>query len=140
MVKILKADERKYALLLTVDGKVEFVTTDSECEKMLEVAREKIGCDLIECVCFNDKRGERICMMIDENGKLKEEKYMNPIASWLYGTHRHGDPIVGNAMLVLEGDESLEYMNGTEVAHLAKECEDNRAKAYEIAVKFLDDA
>ena len=140
MFKILKADEKKYALLLTTDGKVEFVTTDGEDGKILEVAREKIGCEWIECVYCSDERGNRICMMIDEEGKLKEEQYMNPIASWLYETCRHGDPIVGNAMLVLEGEEDLEYMNGMEVARLAKECEDNRAIAYELAMKFLGGA
>lgn len=140
MVKILKAEEKKYALLLTIDGKVEFVMTDGTSEKMLEVAREKIGCEWIECVYCSDKRGNRICMMVDEEGKLKEERYMNPIASWLYGTHRHGDPIVGNAMLVFEGEEEFEYMNGMEVAYLAKECEENRARSYEIAAKFLGNA
>lgn len=38
-------------------------------------------------------------MLVDEEGRLKDLP-VNPIASFLYGMLRHGDPIVGNVLFV----------------------------------------
>ena len=59
-----------------------------------------IGCDMIEIV-RPEKLPRKFVMLIDEEGKLKPNS-INPICSWLYGTEHHGDPIVGNAMIVKE--------------------------------------
>ena len=47
-------------------------------------------------------------------------KYINCIASDLYGSERHGDPIVGGAMIVKAGDDRLELLTEKEAAALDK--------------------
>ena len=38
-------------------------------------------------------------LLVDEEGRLKE-KPINPLASYLYGQHHHGQPICGDAVVV----------------------------------------
>jgi hypothetical protein len=38
------------------------------------------------------------CMFVDEEGLLKENPVVNPLASYLYGSHIHGHPIVGDVL------------------------------------------
>lgn len=61
---------------------------------------------LIECV--HPKRlyrevgmDEKVCMLVDEEGRIKKLP-INFIGSWLYETDKHGNPIVGNALIVGE--------------------------------------
>lgn len=49
---------------------------------------------------------EGLCMVIDDEGLLKGYA-INSIASILYGTLEHGQPIVGNAVILREG-----FVNG----------------------------
>lgn len=48
--------------------------------------------------------GEAVSMLVDEEGLLKEHPVLNPIASYLYETDKHGFPIAGNALFVGEVD------------------------------------
>jgi hypothetical protein len=41
------------------------------------------------------------CMMVDEEGRLKNLP-LNPVGSYLYGTHNHRAPIVGDIYLLIE--------------------------------------
>lgn len=45
---------------------------------------------------------EGLCMVVDDEGLLKGSA-INNIASVLYGTPEHGQPIVGNAVILREG-------------------------------------
>lgn len=45
---------------------------------------------------------EGLCMVVDDEGRLKDYP-VNNIASVLYGTPEHGQPIVGNAVILREG-------------------------------------
>ena len=45
---------------------------------------------------------EGLCMVVDDEGLLKGSP-INSIASVLYGTPEHGQPIVGNAVILREG-------------------------------------
>lgn len=45
---------------------------------------------------------EGLCMVVDDEGLLKGSA-VNSIASVLYGTPEHGQPIVGNAVILREG-------------------------------------
>ncbi|MCU7380476.1 hypothetical protein OBO34_19370 [Clostridiales Family XIII bacterium ASD5510] len=82
-----------------------------------EVLRRLIGngCELYEHVmpkrlytvlkhsnCPTNIQGQAISMLVDEEGLLKEKKKMNPIASYLYETDKHGYPIVGNVLFIGE--------------------------------------
>lgn len=43
-------------------------------------------------------------MVVDEESLLKKDPQLNPRASYLYGTHRHGSPIAGTALIVGEAE------------------------------------
>lgn len=55
---------------------------------------------------------EGLCMVVDDEGRLKGSA-INNIASVLYGTPEHGQPIVGNAVILREGFVSgeLDFMS-----------------------------
>lgn len=55
---------------------------------------------------------EGLCMVIDDEGLLKGFS-VNKIASVLYGTPEHGQPIVGNAVILREGfvDGERDFMS-----------------------------
>ena len=65
-------------------------------------------------------RGTRLpdeyVMVVDEEGKLKENVINKP-CSWLYWADKHGDPIVGDAIILKEGFG----LHGPELAGLTEE-------------------
>ena len=83
-------------------------------------AGEAIGCDWIELVEAEPLAKDGLLMMIDEEGKLKPGgALINATASALYGTERHGDPIMGNAVIVRTTGENLELLTSGEAEQLA---------------------
>lgn len=78
------------------------------------------GCSMIERVCpvglnvFNADKDiyagdQRVIMLVDEEFLLHDtEPQFNPVGSYLYGTQRHGYPILGNILLVAEEMEQGE--------------------------------
>lgn len=63
-------------------------------------------------------------MMIDEEGKLKPGgALINATASALYGTEQHGDPIMGNAVIVRTTGEDLELLTAGAARQLAVQME-----------------
>lgn len=53
--------------------------------------------------------GQSVCMLVDEEGLLKENK-PNLIGSYLYDTDKHGNPIMGNILFVGEkwGEDGID--------------------------------
>ena len=62
---------------------------------------KQIGCDTIEIVHPRDYQG--YILVVDGEGLLKEDLFLNVLASVMYGTHEHGSPILGNALLMQVG-------------------------------------
>ena len=84
------------------------------------MSREAIGCDWIELVEAEPLAKDGLLMMIDEEGKLKPGgALINATASALYGTEQHGDPIMGNAVIVRTTGENLELLTSGEAEQLA---------------------
>lgn len=54
------------------------------------------------------------CMIVDDNGLLKENPQFNPIGSFFYETHKHGAPIVGTIVLLKMGNT----LNGPDIIGL----------------------
>lgn len=72
----------------------------SDSGSLLGFCYQAIGCDCIEVV--HPKRlPHPYVMIIDESGALKELP-LNPLASVLYETDKHGWPIMGTALLMKE--------------------------------------
>lgn len=73
-----------------------------------EWMRDTIGCEWIEIV--HPKRlPNGFVMIVDEEGLLKPN-VLNHVGSWFYESDKHGDPIVGNILILKEefGDEGAE--------------------------------
>lgn len=122
-------NEKQYAVLLTDEQEVKILECDPQ-EEMFSIARATLGCDWIELVEPESLSKDSCLMLIDEEGKLHDDvKYINCIASDLYGSERHGDPIVGGAMIVKAGDDRLELLTDKEAAALAAGLDQKRELA-----------
>ena len=120
-------DEKRFAVLLTDAQEVLLMACNPQKE-LFDIARQAIGCDWIELVEAEPLAKQSMLMLIDEEGKLKPDAaFINCMASHLYGAEEHGDPIVGNAVIVKSTGEQLELMTETEARQLAADLEQIRA-------------
>ena len=122
-------DEKQYAVLLTETQGVKIMVRNPG-KDMFDIGREAIGCDWIELVEAEPLAKDGLLMMIDEEGKLKPGgALINATASALYGTEQHGDPIMGNAVIVRTTGENLELLTAGEAERLAARMEAIRDRA-----------
>ena len=124
-------DERKFAVLLTDTQEIKIVECDPQ-EEMFGIARGLIGCEWIELAEAEPLSEQGYLLLIDEEGKLKDgEIPINCIASDLYASDQHGDPIVGNAVIVRAADEKLELLTASEAKQMTDDLVKSRDKAIE---------
>lgn len=118
---MINMDEKKFAILLTDQQEVKILECDPQ-EEIFEIARAEIDCEWIELVEPQSPVPNGYMMLIDEEGKLRNGPVsVNCIASNLYGSDRHGDAIVGNALLIRAEDESLQLLTKDDAFTLAKQ-------------------
>ena len=122
-------DEKRYAVLLTETQDIKVMACNPD-KDIFDTGREAIGCDWIELVEAGPLAKDGLLMMIDEEGKLKPGgALINVTASVLYETERHGDPIMGNAVIVRTTGENLELLTAGEAEQLAARMEAIRNRA-----------
>ena len=90
-----------YAVKLNTQLDVGIVVKKPE-QSFLDFCYENIGCQYVETVHPRYLQDPYV-LIIDEEGRLKEEPAVNFIASYLYGAHEHHEPIVGNALVMKLG-------------------------------------
>lgn len=116
-------DEKQYAVLLTETQDVKVIACNPD-KDIFDIGREAIGCDWIELVEAESLAKDGLLMLIDEEGKLKPGgALINATASALYGTEQHGDPIMGNAVIVRTTGEDLELLTAGAARQLAVQME-----------------
>ena len=116
-------DEKQYAVLLTETQDVKVIACNPD-KDIFDIGREAIGCDWIELVEAQSLAKDGLLMLIDEEGKLKPGgALINATASALYGTEQHGDPIMGNAVIVRTTGEDLELLTAGAARQLAVQME-----------------
>ena len=78
--------------------------------------------------------GRPMCMIVNEEGLLRQLP-LNMYGSYLYGTHQHGHPIVGNIVILKEGytDEGPDVVGMTE-----EECTRIQFAAKQLIDKFTN--
>ena len=64
-----------------------------------EAMAAAINCDTIDIV-HAINLPDPYCMVVDDEGLLKNEPLVNPIASYLYGFLTHGQPICGDVIIM----------------------------------------
>ena len=61
-------------------------------------------------------------MIVDEEGRLKDRQILNLVGSVLYGTPEHGQPIVGDIVIMKDGYDNGEPdivgLSDEDVTHL----------------------
>ena len=87
----------KYAVKLNVNGTADIIEVPDLRDWTWYP--KQIGCSYFENVYPRGLK-EPYMMIVDEEGLLKDKPVLNFYASWLYETHKHGHPIVGNALIM----------------------------------------
>ena len=87
----------KYAVKLNVNGTADIIEVPDQREWTWY--SQQIGCDYIENV-YPRGLEDPYMMVVDEEGLCKDKPVLNFYASWLYETHKHGQPIVGNVLIM----------------------------------------
>lgn len=68
---------------------------------LYKAAAKAIGCDWIEIV-RPVGLSKPYCMIVDEEGLLKDKPVINHVGSILYGAHIHGSAICGDIVIMKE--------------------------------------
>ena len=92
-------------------------------EDIMDTVRKMIGCEWVEVV-HPRRLSEQYAVLVDEEGLLKANPVFNEIASYLYEIEQHGQPIVGDAVIVRvvydpEAGAGLEWLSPEEAEILA---------------------
>lgn len=97
-----------YGVLIPADGLFAQVVETNEGESVMEFAYRVIGCRLVDIP--RTSLPESYCMFVDDEGLFTEDPRVNMIASYLYGYCKHGQPIVGNAVVLwnIETDDGYD--------------------------------
>lgn len=95
-----------YIIRLNTDGTTEIIKMPAFLDDM-EWFADKIGCEWVERV---RPRYYNHTLLVDEEGLLKQHPKLNVLASKMYGTFEHCQPIVGNALLIKESGYPPEFV------------------------------
>ena len=108
--------ERRFAV--KVDTRMSLkIVEKPENQRILDFCYEHCGCDMIECV--HPKGLEYPYMFVcDEEFLLKGDPVINFIASYLYETHKHKNPICGDVLVMRQGYEDFELMTEEEAKEM----------------------
>lgn len=115
------------AILITTDNVISVVNLNTELPLHRAIGKV-IGCDYIEVV---RPKGlvSPLCMIVDEEGLLKETKFLNLTGSLLYGFQIHGQPIIGNIVIMKEGytngEPDIVGLDDNELEHVYSQLKDN---------------
>ena len=109
-------------MLIKLEEKgIEVLSTFSQKNgKLYEKINHEINADIFEIVRPKYLFKQPIVLCCDEEGGLKKKNYFNPIASYAYGFCEHGNPIVGDVLIMKETNAGtdLEELNKKEVSIL----------------------
>ena len=113
----------KKAILLRTDGIIQLV--DVPEPRALAWYGQQIGCSYIETVYPRGLEAPHV-MVVDEEGLLKEKPIINYLASYLYQTHIHGNPICGNVLVM----DIRNGIDGRELVGIGEEAAEKLAEIF----------
>lgn len=88
------------AIKLDLKGHAKKVQKPDEMS-MLDFIYRECDCSIFEVVHAKGLKSG-FFLAVDEEGLFKEMPFINPFASWLHGYQKHGNPIVGKALILKE--------------------------------------
>ena len=89
------------AILITTNDEVSIVDLQTGIQPLYKSINQTLKADLFESV-HPKFLPQGIAMLVDESGRCKGLP-INQYGSLLYGVHIHGEPIVGDILLMKEG-------------------------------------
>lgn len=89
----------EYGVKLSCCGLMIELVERQDGESVLDFCYRVIGCNTIDIVAPQNL-DDKYCMVVDDEGLCADQPRLNAFASYLYGAHVHGQPIVGNAVLM----------------------------------------
>lgn len=113
--------------------------TGRTAEKFARSARNLLGChNFIQLISGGLK--PPFCLLVDEEGMAKERPVLNFLASYLYGTHKQGQPIVGPALVAAvvdlpDGSKTFRFLSKKEADNLHDDLTHIASNAY-LLVKY----
>ena len=130
----------KKAVLAKTSGEIRVLDVP-ENGNLLKWMYGAIGCDMIEIVRARNLK-DGLVLVVDEEGLMKDVPSINLYGSYLYGTLEHGQPIIGDMLILreFEGPDGgdLEGMDDETALELVRNYEAHE-KDWELAItlKFL---
>jgi hypothetical protein len=116
----MNSNDRKYAILLEPPVGIRIVEKPAN-EPLYTFCEKSCECECIEVVHPKGLKYPNT-MLVDESGLLKENQVLNVLASYLYETRKHGNPIVGKVLVVNEtmtnSGIDLQLLSSAEVIQL----------------------
>lgn len=104
----------KHQAIFLPAGNVCIMQTMRSFRTDLDYYYKVIGCRTVDFVSAYALEGveglENINLIVDDEGLFSEQPKVNIIASLLYGYKQHGQPIVGNALIVNTDPETGETL------------------------------
>ena len=89
---------------------------------IMKILKKIIQTEICEFVHPEKLDCSRFLMLVDENSKLFDPPrgYVNVLASYLYGTEKHCDPIIGKAVIVKLIPEDFDYLTFEEAVEICE--------------------
>lgn len=94
-----------YVVKLKTNLEIEMVEIPAN-KSFIDFCHEQIGCDTTERVHPRNLEDPYV-MMIDEEGLMTRKPIINFIGSYLYGTHEHQHPIVGDTLIAVQNGPNI---------------------------------
>lgn len=86
-------------------------------DNVLSFCYREIECELID-VPPSELLKEPYIMIADDEGLLKDKPYINIVGSYFYGAHKHGQPLVGNVLIMKMGEDDIRWLTFEEAEEI----------------------
>lgn len=125
----------KYCVVLNALSNLAQPVMCAEETGVLQTCYDLIDCDTIQLVPLYPGRLPKGYIAVCDEDTYGKMEIFNPLASWLYGTDEHGQPIVRDAVILKETEEDMIFMEEDEARKLSA---DLNEKAEEVFNKTMN--
>ena len=109
---------------------------------LMKILKKVIRTEICEHVNPEKLDCRRFAMLVDENSKMYDPPrgYVNVLASYLYGTEHHQDPIIGKAVIVKSIPQNFDYLTFDEAVEICEMLHQMMETAYSRMTELFDTA
>lgn len=120
----------KYCILLdALENRAKMIPVQKG-KRPLQIAYSLIDCDMVQLLPVYPGRLQKgFAVLVDENTYGKQNVF-NPLASWLYGSDDHGQPIFRGAVIMKDTQNDLAFMTKDEAEKIAEDINTRGGNVY----------